>query len=401
MSITSPDDRITSYNPVATTTTFAADFPVFDNDDIKVFVDGEERTDFAVSATYVQGISNDARAVFNPGITGHVQVVGARDPRRTNRFLNGAPLQIWQQNLALDTVEAEVQEAKRDINRSHRAPYGEEGGVFTASDIGKAQGYAEAAFSSKETASEMAGTATAAAQQAVQAAANAQPEMDSRSYAIVSYHPVIAPNKLRTAGYAAPGDGGGALYKKVSSEPSHTGKFSITLDDGATVVWYEIVVSGALNAAALGSGQAAIEAAHDIADDIIIDRDFAITSTATWPNGKNYLFINGGKLSVATGVTLTIRGIVHAGQMQGLPSSAPRQIFDCAGTGEVVGVRKVKPEWWGAAGDGIEDDRPALQAAHDCVEASYASDGADYDVELRGGAVYGLSSTLILRPRSC
>src|SRR5690606_19817172 len=55
-----------------------------------------------------------------------------------------------------------------------------------------------------------------------------------------AYSPVVAPDYIRTAGYAAAGDGGGALYKKAASEPSHPGKFSITLDDGVTVVWYEL-----------------------------------------------------------------------------------------------------------------------------------------------------------------
>lgn len=52
--------------------------------------------------------------------------------------------------------------------------------------------------------------------------------------------PISAPDFIRTAGYTAAGDGGGALYKKVASEPSHAGKFSITLSDGVTTVWYEI-----------------------------------------------------------------------------------------------------------------------------------------------------------------
>lgn len=50
--------------------------------------------------------------------------------------------------------------------------------------------------------------------------------------------PLVAPAFIRTAGYHASGDGGGALYAKVAVEPTHAGKFSITLDDGVTVVWY-------------------------------------------------------------------------------------------------------------------------------------------------------------------
>ncbi|MDH4438870.1 MAG: hypothetical protein QE284_00595 [Rhizobium sp.] len=56
----------------------------------------------------------------------------------------------------------------------------------------------------------------------------------------MAWTPVAAPDYIRTAGYAAAGDGGGALYKKVGSQPSHAGKFSITLSDAVTIVWFEI-----------------------------------------------------------------------------------------------------------------------------------------------------------------
>lgn len=54
-----------------------------------------------------------------------------------------------------------------------------------------------------------------------------------------AYSPVAAPDSIRTAGYTTAGDGGGALYKAVVSEPSHEGKFSITLA-GGTTAWFEL-----------------------------------------------------------------------------------------------------------------------------------------------------------------
>lgn len=63
---------------------------------------------------------------------------------------------------------------------------------------------------------------------------------ESRAWAIANLHPVTAPSYIRTAGYASPGDLGGALYRFVVAEPSHAGKFSITLDDGVSSAWYEI-----------------------------------------------------------------------------------------------------------------------------------------------------------------
>lgn len=166
MSTTAADDRRTRYNPVVATTDFAADFPVFDNDDLKVFVDGVERDDFAVTATYVNGIANDAKAVFAVGVTGVVDVVGYRDPHRTNRFVDGAPLPPRDINLALDTLEGEAQEARRDISQAAKSPYGSAAYEFdpnladgqslvksgsklvpgpTASQIASAAGYAAAA----------------------------------------------------------------------------------------------------------------------------------------------------------------------------------------------------------------------------------------------------------------
>lgn len=135
MSVTAPDSRVTTYNPVVSTTEFQALFPVFDNDDLSVFLDGEERSDFAVSATYVEGIATDAKVVFATGLVGRVDVVGMRDPHRTNRFGPG-PIPVRDLNLAFDTIEAEMQEARRDLNRSIRAPIGEDGYAFEGGNQG-------------------------------------------------------------------------------------------------------------------------------------------------------------------------------------------------------------------------------------------------------------------------
>lgn len=127
MSTTSPDERLSIYSPVVATTQFAAGFPVFDNADLGVTVEGVERFDFTVTATYSNGISNDAKVVFVSGVIGEVIVFGKRAPHRTARFVDGAPLPTWAQNLALDTMEAEIQEASRDLERSVKVPTGSTG----------------------------------------------------------------------------------------------------------------------------------------------------------------------------------------------------------------------------------------------------------------------------------
>lgn len=270
MSTTLPDDRVSEYSPVVPTTEFPAGFPVFDNADLAVYVDGEERTDFTVSATYVNGIANDAKAVFSVGITGHVQVVGDRAPHRTNRFNDGAPVPTRDFNLALDTLEAEHQEAARNVQRSHKAPYGEEGGVFTAEDVGHAQEYAAAAKEYRDDAATIAAGIEA----------NSQPAftLRSRAYAITAFHPALAALWIKVMGYAAAGDGGEATYRKVDSEPSHAGKLSITLEDGVSVVWYEIAET-TIRPQMLGA------VADSVADQTAIMQDWLDTLAATGADG--------------------------------------------------------------------------------------------------------------------
>lgn len=65
------------------------------------------------------------------------------------------------------------------------------------------------------------------------------PQFPTRT-AAMAFSPAIAPEYIRTSGYAVVGDNGGALYRKVASEPSHAGKFSITLSGGSGAVWYEL-----------------------------------------------------------------------------------------------------------------------------------------------------------------
>ncbi len=153
-----------------------------------------------------------------------------------------------------------------------------------------------------------------------------------------------------------------------------------------------------------GSTQTAIEAAHNVipaptgtgtVTEIEIDRSFTITSTATWPNGKVYYFTDEGELTVSTGVTLTIRGVVDAPVWR---DTVPNKIFNCTGTGKVIGLRFNRPEWWGAKpGDSTFDSSPALNAASASVDASAASDGDRQTIKLANGYYY-LGSTWEVRP---
>jgi hypothetical protein len=94
---------------------------------------------------------------------------------------------------------------------------------------------------------------------------------------------------IRTAGYYAVGDGGGALYKRVSSAPSHAGK--VQSADG---IWFEYVQEGSANWRQFG-------AKGDGTDD-----------TTPAQNAINYLqtsAVTGGTLYTTAGFFLLSGGI--------------------------------------------------------------------------------------------
>ena len=187
---------------------------------------------------------------FNRALVLSPNFVGDEPLLQLNALKPGASLRVNDAGNAIEPgpqipdIDAQFERAKEQADRAEsEAGYAEEWAQSNSPISVQAGGDGLTDQSSKTWAlrSETdADRAETAADTASAAASSAQMEMDSRAYAAASYNPDAAPNKIRTAGYASAGDGGGALYKKVVSEPSHAGKFSITLSDGVTVVWYEI-----------------------------------------------------------------------------------------------------------------------------------------------------------------
>jgi hypothetical protein len=103
---------------------------------------------------------------------------------------------------------------------------------------------------------------------------------------------------------------------------------------------------------------------------LIINRDETVTADTVIPATVAVTVLKGCVITVATGVTLTISGPFLVGLYQ---------VFSCTGTGKVVfgaNTCGIRPEWWGAKGDGATDDSAAMRAANiavmSTVHGSYA-----------------------------
>ena len=120
-----PSERFTPYSPVVPTTVFAVGFPILDNADVILVNNGSVVAGTVVSGTYAEGVSTNATITAPVGLVGDVQVVGARVPQRTSQYAVGKPLPISDHNYALNRVEIEIQEARRETNRSLKLPVGD------------------------------------------------------------------------------------------------------------------------------------------------------------------------------------------------------------------------------------------------------------------------------------
>ncbi|MGH9579518.1 MAG: hypothetical protein ACRD2R_00880, partial [Terriglobales bacterium] len=85
---------------------------------------------------------------------------------------------------------------------------------------------------------------------------------------------------------------------------------------------------------------------------------YSVTANVTSPTNIQVILSQGSNFSVATGVTLTIKGTLQAPLVR---------IFTLNGTGTVAFTdgltADLHPEWWGAKGDGSSDDTTAIQSA--------------------------------------
>tara|TARA_R110002072_G_C7919038_1_gene530912 strand:+ start:116 stop:1357 length:1242 start_codon:yes stop_codon:yes gene_type:complete len=124
MSITF-SERYKLYQPVVLSDTFEVTFPVFDDDDLRVDVDGVDEPLFYVTATYSDGVSNDAVITLASSVTGvDVEIYGERAARRENNYLANSPNLSQNLQRDMDAITGVQQEQARDFGRAFKLSSG-------------------------------------------------------------------------------------------------------------------------------------------------------------------------------------------------------------------------------------------------------------------------------------
>lgn len=148
-------------------------------------------------------------------------------------------------------------------------------------------------------------------------------------------------NFIRTAGYSASGDGGGALYKRVLTEPSHAGKFQSA--DGAWWELAELVVAPEMFGA-VGDGVAndhaaltnALEYSRLKKATVQCTNIYRIESTLVFESTESISFAAGSFIDVADSVTdgVLVGGASQfKGSLQGLCVTRSARTVPQIGTG--------------------------------------------------------------------
>jgi hypothetical protein len=97
---------------------------------------------------------------------------------------------------------------------------------------------------------------------------------------------------------------------------------------------------------------AAVAAMTDTEATFIVSTPQSLGANLTIPSNITLVILEEGLVTVAAGATLLVSGEIRAGN---------RQVFAGAGPVAFGGGTVVYPEWFGAKGDGITDDRSAIQ----------------------------------------
>lgn len=155
----------------------------------------------------------------------------------------------------------------------------------------------------------------------------------------------------------------------------------------ARLVVLETVAGGGIGplVSSYASLTAAVAALGATPTTLIIDQATTVPSNTIVPATMTLFPLVSGVITVAAGVTLTVKGNITAGEAQ--------QVFDVTAAGSAVkgdidsAVTVVRPEWFGAAPDGNIDADFTLATAHDDTAGVKAAFGFFQDRATDSGGV--------------
>lgn len=107
----SPSTRYKKYSPTVETTLFVVPFPLFDDSDLSVLVEGQVTDAYTVSATYLNGRSDDAEIILSAATVGvDVEIFGTRQARTDRAIGANTPDLIGTIGIEMDRLAATQQE---------------------------------------------------------------------------------------------------------------------------------------------------------------------------------------------------------------------------------------------------------------------------------------------------
>ena len=387
------------------TTTFPYEFKLLNEDDIKVSINGIVKTinvDYTVTGV---GVEAGGSVVFSvaPAALAAIALVRKVAINRLTDYQYAGDFESETVNKDFDRVVMMVQDNDLVLESTIRFPEGDaESGVLPAAADRALKGFAFDA-DGKPFLTAASGNAD------VLAAALGSSAAATLGGGLVGFDPARA--------YAAGtvGDGIKDAISDAAAAQSNVNTFKTDVASiadaakGAALMGYKVNATGSVgrllsdkllefvsvkdfgaagNGVAVDSG--AFTNAMAAASTVIVPPGtYRFSSNFTIPNGKRLIFRDGAQLTIDNTFTLTIRGLVEAGV---------GQIF--AGAGTVLGLRTVRPEWFGALRTGsANDDAPAFRKAQLCMEAGITSDGDDMVMLLSSGS-YGLASQVPCTPNT-
>ena len=252
MTVPSEISRSERYQGNGVTTVFPFNFKILDSAHIQVLVgDGRTENALILEQDYtVQGITEDSGSVTlsAPLAYGKILVILRRVPfvQETDLENQGAFYAETHED-AFDYLTMQTQELKEKVDRSIVIPPTSDlDPSDVLNDILNAKENAERAEAAADRSENAADRAEDAANNIV---IQGKTPIFATTLSVPSLSIPLEFRAFETQGYSAPGDGGGAHYKRVATEPTHAGK--IQSGDGS---WWEMYdrVSGAYGRYVMG-----------------------------------------------------------------------------------------------------------------------------------------------------